>query len=103
MKGGETHAPNIRPGEPYASPLVTFISSTDADERVPPNVESLTPAEVALVRQWIREGAHWPDSASLKLVAPSEWCLQGNWKRGFDALHPLHFLSDSESRDFETA
>lgn len=64
----------IVPGKPDESPLMQRISSTDADERMPPpeaKKPPLSQAEVATLRRWIAEGAiyepHW---AYAKLVRP---------------------------------
>lgn len=73
LKGGEAHAPNIVGGKPEESPLLRFVTSQESDERMPPKGEGLTAGEIALVKRWIAEGAEWPDSASLKLAAPSQW------------------------------
>jgi len=59
-----THA--IVPGKPDESPLWKRITSTDPDERMPPPAAKkppFTPAELALLKRWIEEGAeyesHW--------------------------------------------
>lgn len=73
LTGGESHAPNIVAGAPDQSPLLRFVKSMDADERMPPKGERLTSVEVETLRRWIIEGAEWPDSASVKLEAVSKW------------------------------
>ncbi len=73
LTGGESHAPNVVAGEPDRSPLLRFVTSTESDERMPPKGERLTAAEVERLRSWISEGAKWPDTASVKLEAPSKW------------------------------
>jgi hypothetical protein len=56
----------IKPGNAAASPLVQRVTSTDADEVMPPphsKKDPLSPAQVDLVRRWIDQGArfdvHW--------------------------------------------
>ena len=55
----------IVPGNPGASEMLRRIRSEDPDDRMPPpeSGKILEPAEVALIEQWIREGAvysaHW--------------------------------------------
>ena len=55
----------IVPGEPDASELMRRITTDDLEERMPPaeNQDTLTSQEVALLRQWISDGAryegHW--------------------------------------------
>ncbi len=60
----ERHA--IVPGQPEKSPLWQRITSNDPEERMPPpsaKKPAFTPAELALLKQWIEEGAeyegHW--------------------------------------------
>lgn len=53
--------PIIKPGDSSASELYKRITSTDPDEKMPPpdsNV-SLSSDEIALLKRWIDEGAHW--------------------------------------------
>lgn len=60
----------IVPGRPEESLLVERILSEDSEERMPPanSHKTLKPSEIALLRQWIAEGAvyqpHW------SLIAP---------------------------------
>lgn len=73
LTGGESSAPNIRPGDAESSPLVRFVSGTDPEMKMPPKGEGLSVAEIALVRRWIDEGASWPDSASVQIADPLDW------------------------------
>ena len=60
-----THDPAIFPGKPDESPLIERILSKDAEEVMPPpeSHKTLKPAEIALLKRWIAEGApyqeHW--------------------------------------------
>ena len=56
----------IVPGSPEKSKLLEFVTTDDPDERMPPlkgNNRPLKPEEIAVLRQWIAEGApyeaHW--------------------------------------------
>ena len=56
----------IVPGKPDESEIIARISTTDADDHMPPakaKLEALTPAEIATLKRWIAEGAeyeqHW--------------------------------------------
>jgi hypothetical protein len=53
-------------GKPEASELIRRVTATDPDEVMPPKGPRLTPAEVASLTRWIREGALWPDSNTQK-------------------------------------
>ncbi len=55
-------SPIITPGKSEASELYRRITSTDADERMPPadsSIEPLNTLEIFLIKNWIDEGAHW--------------------------------------------
>ena len=58
---GDSGAVAIVPGDPAASDMVRRVSSGDESERMPPpeHGRSLTPAEVATLREWIGSGAAW--------------------------------------------
>lgn len=51
----------IVPGDPDASELMHRVVHKDPEERMPLEQDPLTEAEIALLRQWIREGADWAD------------------------------------------
>ena len=50
-------------GSPETSPLVKRITATDPDDVMPPpeTHKALKPAEVNLIKQWIKEGAHYQE------------------------------------------
>ena len=93
LHGGESHAPNILPGKPDASPLLKFVTTADRDTRMPPKGERLTAAEVDTLKRWIAEGAVWPESASLKKTDPLDWWslkpLNKHVLPSGDAPHPI--------------
>ena len=49
------------PGQPDASELLKRVTTTDPDDVMPPKGARLTEGEVAAMRQWIQEGATWPE------------------------------------------
>ncbi len=51
-------------GEPAKSQLIHRIQSSDEDERMPPE-GALDKEQIALLNQWIKEGAKWPQQWSL--------------------------------------
>ncbi len=61
MKGGESDGAAITPGKPDHSAIIARITSEDEDEIMPPKGDPLTKEEVATLKQWIAEGAHWPE------------------------------------------
>ena len=63
FKGGES-GPAFVAGDPAKSALVERVTSADEDKKMPPKGDPLTPAQVAKLRQWIAEGAVWPENAA---------------------------------------
>jgi hypothetical protein len=69
FKGGY-HGPAVVPGDSAKSVLVQVITATHKEvDPMPKKGERLTAAQVALIKQWIDEGAVWPEAASVKTVA----------------------------------
>jgi len=75
----------IVPGQSKQSVLLARITSTDPDERMPPEGEPLTPEEVTILKQWIQSGARWEkhwafeplQSQELPGVENSIWVTNG--------------------------
>lgn len=73
----------VVPGDPEKSLLLKVVVSTDDDQRMPPKKtgKHLTPEQVDLLRQWIRQGAefkiHWayipPERPALPPVKLRSW------------------------------
>ena len=61
LEGGEFDGPALTAGHPEKSALFARITTDDEDERMPPKGDLVTPEEQALIKQWITEGAHWPE------------------------------------------
>src|SRR5262245_47358320 len=57
--GGGDNGPALVPGKPEDSLLLKMISG--AKPRMPLKEAPLAAAEVAAIRQWIADGAKWPD------------------------------------------
>jgi hypothetical protein len=62
LKGSHS-GPVIVPGSSTASKMVERITSNKDGFRMPPAGPALAPSEVAVLRSWIDQGAHWPESA----------------------------------------
>jgi hypothetical protein len=58
---GKSGKPTIVPGKPDESELIVRITSRDPDVRMPYHAPPLPPQQIALLRQWIKEGAKWED------------------------------------------
>jgi hypothetical protein len=59
LTGGKS-GPAVVPGKPESSLLVTRVTHKDAKRRMPLEGKPLSAAEVAVLSQWIQDGAAWP-------------------------------------------
>ncbi|PHR90735.1 MAG: hypothetical protein COA78_34565 [Blastopirellula sp.] len=49
----------VIPGKPAESELLRRITTDDESERMPPEGKPLSPAEIKVMRTWIKQGAQW--------------------------------------------
>lgn len=68
LRGGESGT-IIVPGKIGESLLWRRVSSTDVDERMPPNGKPLTAEQLATLKAWIDAGAVWPESDADRAAA----------------------------------
>ena len=76
MAGGDFGEPAIVAGDSLASPLVEYVSHSGAEIAMPPaesRVARLTADEVRTLREWIDQGAVWPDADNGKIEDPRDW------------------------------
>ncbi|MEO8353866.1 MAG: PSD1 and planctomycete cytochrome C domain-containing protein, partial [Chthoniobacteraceae bacterium] len=59
LRAGETGEIAIVPGNPEESAFVDRITTDDSTDRMPKKAEPLSPKQIAVIRQWIAEGAPW--------------------------------------------
>ena len=73
LKGGKSDGAGIIAGQPAKSSLIARISTDNPDEMMPPKGNRLTTAEVSLVKEWIQQGAHWPEfrPSSTRVTPPA--------------------------------
>jgi len=72
LKGGET-GPAIVPGDSSKSLLYTTTTlPPDDDKFMPTKGDHLTDAQKAVLKNWIDQGAKWPDGLVLKAVKPAK-------------------------------
>lgn len=60
LAGGESGEPAIVPGQHERSALYQRITSSDADEQMPPKGARLSVSEIQIIGRWIDQGAKWP-------------------------------------------
>ena len=71
LSGGYS-GPVILPGESAQSKLIQLVSGEIKGKLMPLDGPRLTPAEVALLRLWIDQGADWPETALSAEAASTE-------------------------------
>ncbi len=79
----DSGAQAIVPKDPASSEIIHRITSTDEFERMPPEGKPLSEDEVAIIRQWIQEGAeyekHWSFQPVKQVTPPA--VRDENWIR----------------------
>ncbi len=82
LKGGE-HGAVVVPGSPGESRLIAAIGYADEDLQMPPD-SRLPAAAVALIADWVRQGAPWPDSDTPSADQPGA-VIAAAWKNHWAA------------------
>ncbi|MFT4586835.1 MAG: formylglycine-generating enzyme required for sulfatase activity/mono [Candidatus Binatia bacterium] len=74
LKGGES-GPAVIPGKPDESLLYKLASmSADEDDVMPPKaVDHLSKRQLDVLKEWIEQGAKWPDGVTLTQVEPARF------------------------------
>ncbi len=80
LAGGD-YGPALVNGKATASALVKRIVGQGDEERMPPPGEGkpLTEQQIAIIRAWVDQGAHWPDEAGVatgKRAGADHWSFQ---------------------------
>ncbi|MFT5469706.1 MAG: hypothetical protein ACI8UO_004828 [Verrucomicrobiales bacterium] len=60
MKGGKSDGPAVVAGDVDESALLWRIGHDAGDDIMPPKGDPLSKAKIALLEQWVKEGANWP-------------------------------------------
>jgi len=69
LKGGTT-GPAVVEGQSAQSYLIELVAGVDPDNVMPKKGTKLTRQQVALLRAWIDQGAHWDESVSFARAEP---------------------------------
>lgn len=83
LKGGAS-GPAVVPGKPEASLLIRAVEHLDPKMKMPMAQPKLPAAEIAILAEWVRGGAFWPESAQ-----PSEKAGITDEQRSFWAFRPV--------------
>jgi mono/diheme cytochrome c family protein len=75
LKGGESGKPALLAGAPHESQAYIAVTWQDGDLEMPPKEnDRLTEKQIAMLGQWIAQGAPWPDEVrQQELLANTEW------------------------------
>ncbi len=81
---GSSGRATIVPGSPETSELIARVTASDPEVRMPYHAPPLQPRQIALLRQWIREGAKWtdhwafvpPKAQTLPAIRHAQWPRQ---------------------------
>lgn len=76
LKGGDTGALLVA-GDSAKSLLIQVVEGTHAEiSRMPKKKDPLTPEQIALLRQWVDQGATWPDDVIKEDVRLNHWAFK---------------------------
>ena len=75
LKGGDDGAV-VLPSKSGESPLLARVSTSNADERMPPKGAPLAEQEVAVLKAWIEAGAHVPAGETIVPTPAEHWSFQ---------------------------
>ena len=79
MRGGGSGVPAIAPGKSGDSLLIRYVTGLDAKTVMPPAGPRLTPKQIDLLRNWIDQGAVWPEAERSRVQqkpAVEHWAFQ---------------------------
>ncbi len=84
-------------GKSETSRLIHAVEGKDANTKMPPGDKSLTPAEIAMLRAWIDQGAKWGNASIANpagQVKSNHWAFQPVKRPAVPAgVHPIdHFV-----------
>ncbi|MFT5095591.1 MAG: hypothetical protein ACI93T_004440, partial [Porticoccaceae bacterium] len=60
LRGGDSGLSAVIPGKPEKSYLIELVTHDDDEMRMPPDKDKLPAKEIALLTNWIKQGAVWP-------------------------------------------
>ena len=94
LSGGDS-GPAVVPGKPDEGELVSRITDPDEDVRMPPVKEGsrLNAQQIALIKEWIKDGAAWPESTT-----PVDTAKEKLWREHW-AFQPVKHVEPPEVHD----
>lgn len=97
LKGGESGA-GLVVGQPDQSEIVKrMVLPHDHDDIMPPKGGALPEAQIALIRQWVAEGAIWPKDVAIRYKSPEEVKAIAQLQAKLPALKQIDILPSAFS------
>src|SRR6266542_3389395 len=62
FRGGKSGKPAIVPGKSAESEIMRRVTATDPDEVMPSKGERLKPEQISWLKDWMDQGAVWPEA-----------------------------------------
>ncbi len=97
LQGGDSGKAVVVVGNPAGSPLMDRIRSSEQKHRMPPKGEPLSREQAALLEDWIRQGAPWPEASTGLAKRPRGPITDKD--RSWWAFQPLSPVAVPEVRD----
>lgn len=77
LKGGDSGAAAVVPGDPAASYMLDLVKHKDKDLAMPPDEDPIPAEEIALLEKWIQQGAKWPGQMKAQEKSTSDhWAFK---------------------------
>ncbi len=96
LKGGKS-GPAVVPGKPDDSLLIQAINYRHERIHMPPGGQ-LPPAKIAVLTEWVRQGAYWPDGDKGAAAKASGYIVTPE-QRAFWSFQPVHKPDPPPVRD----
>src|SRR5882724_8119270 len=106
LKGGDNNVDDVVPGHSEQSKLILYFGGLDKETILPPpdRGKPLTPAQVAVLRAWIDQGAVWGTNSEPALVFAFEpalgWIGVSGDNKKFRELEGIHEGAGGGVKDF---
>ncbi len=80
---------SLVPGKPAESELIHRVEAADPADRMPPNAEPLSREQISVLRNWIEQGASWPETDAPQPEAQREMAVTAEDRQHW-SYRPLH-------------
>ncbi len=98
LVAGDTGSNAITPGNVDKSEIIRRIEAQDDSERMPPEGESLSREQINVLRTWIKQGAHWPETHEFKPTERGEMVVTDGDRQHW-SYRPLRVVDPPTVKD----